>query len=89
MCVSNRRSDIDRMEQHQIVKARVCLGGLLSKILRSSSQFYKICSREVLRVTKRKTIRKWELDELSASDNFTNLKAKVLFLGRFNDIYII
>ena len=93
MCVSNWGSDIDRMEQHQIVKARVCLGELLSKILRSSRQFYKIQNggwpREVLHVTKRKTVRKWELNELNASDNFANLKAKVLFLGRFNNIYTI
>ena len=64
--LSNRESDIVWMEEYQIVKTRVCLRRLLSKFLRSSSQFYQIqvggWPGEVLHVTKTKTVRKWELN---------------------------
>ena len=52
--------------RHRLGEARVCFRGLLSKILRSSSQFYEIQAggwqREVLHVAKTKTIRRWELN---------------------------
>ena len=57
------------------MKARVCFQVLLSKIPRSSSQFYEIQTggwpREVLHVAKTKAIRRWELN---TSDNVMNLK---------------
>ena len=90
MCVSNQGSDIDRMGQDQIVKASVCLRGLLSKILRSPSQFYEIQSggwpREVLHVTKTKTVRKWKSN---TSDNSMNLRAEDFFVERCKNIYTI
>ena len=65
------------------MKARVCFRGLLSEILRNSSQFYKIrtggWSREVLLVAKTKTVRKWELN---TSDNFMNFKAEDFFVSQ-------
>ena len=82
VCISNQGSDIDWMERYQIVKARVSFRGILSKILRSSSQFNESqtggCLREVLNVAKTKTIRKWELN---TSDNFMNLRAEDFFVG--------
>ena len=52
--------------RHRLVEARVRFRGLLSKILRSSSQFYEIQAgdwqREVLPVVKTKMIRRWELN---------------------------
>ena len=79
---SNWGSDIDRMRWYQNVKARVCIRGLLSTILRSSCQFYEIISeswpREVLHVNKIKTVRKWELN---TSDNFMSLMRRVFSLG--------
>ena len=52
--------------RHRLGEARVCFRGLLSKILRSSSQFYEIQAgdwqREVLPVVKTKIIRRWELN---------------------------
>ena len=77
------------MEQHQILKARVCIRGLLSKILRSSSECYEIQSggspREVLHVTKTKNVRKLELN---TSDNFMSLRTGDFFACRCsNNIY--
>ena len=61
-CISNQRSDMDWMERYQIVKARACFRGLLSKIFRSLSQFFEIETRgwpkEVLHMAKTKTIRR-------------------------------
>ena len=52
--------------RQRLGEARVCFRGPLSKILRSSSQFYEIQAggwqREVLHVAKTKTIRRWELN---------------------------
>ena len=83
VCISNRGSGIDRMERYQIVKTGVFFRGLLSKILRSSSQFCEIqtggWSREVFHVIKKKTIRKWELN---TSDLFMNLRTESFFVGR-------
>ena len=49
----------------------------------SSRQFYEIQSggwlKEVLHVTKTKTVRKWELN---TSNNFMNLRAEDAFVGR-------
>ena len=82
VCISNQGSDIDWMERYQVVKARVSFRRILSKILRSSSQFNEIqiggWLREVLNVAKTKTIRKWELN---TSDNFMNLRAEDFFVG--------
>ena len=88
--LSNRGSDIDRMEEYQIVKTRVCLRRLLSNFLRSSSQFYEIqvggWPGEVLHVTNTKTVRKWELN---TSDEFMNLRAEDFFVGQCNNVYTI
>ena len=90
MYLSNRGSDIDRMEEYQIVKTRVCLRKLLSKFLRSSSQLYEIQVRgwpgEVLHVTKTKTVRKWELN---TSQEFMNLRAEDFFVGQCINVYKI
>ena len=52
--------------RHRLGEERVRFRGLLSEILRSSSQFYEIQAggwqREVLPVAKTKTIRRWELN---------------------------
>ena len=84
MYLSNRGSDIDRME------TRVCLRKLLSKFLRSSSQLYEIQVRgwpgEVLHVTKTKTVRKWELN---TSQEFMNLRAEDFFVGQCINVYKI
>ena len=89
MCIFSQGSDIDWMEQNQIVKARVFFRGLLSKILRSLNQFHEIQTggwpREVLHVVKTKPIRRLELN---TSDNFMNLRADDFFVGRcHNNMY--
>ena len=52
--------------RHRLGEERVRFRGLLSEILRSSSQFYEIQAggwqREVLPVAKTKIIRRWELN---------------------------
>ena len=52
--------------RHRLGEERVRFRGLLSEILRSSSQFYEIQAgdwqREVLPVVKTKIIRRWELN---------------------------
>ena len=84
VCVPNWGLDKDRMELYQIVKARVCLRGLLPKILRSSSQFYEIQSGDWPSVAcdQEKTVGKWELN---TCDNFMNLRAD-FFVGRCNNV---
>ena len=89
MCISNQGSDVDWMERYQTVKARVCVQGLLSKILRRLSQFYEIQTggwpREVLHVAKTKTIRRWELN---TSDNLMNLRPEDFLWGDVVITYI-
>ena len=89
VCISNQGSDVDWMERYQIVKARVCFQGLLSKILRRLSQFYEIQTggwpREVLHVAKTKTIRRWELN---TSDNLMNLRPEDFLWGDVVITYI-
>ena len=47
MCISNQGADIDWIERYQIVKIRVCFQGLLSKILKSLSQYCEIIDPEI------------------------------------------
>ena len=65
-------------------KRWVCLRGLLPKIFGSSTQLYEIQTggwpTEVLHVVKTRDVRKWELN---TCDKFVNLRAEVLFVGRY------
>ena len=65
-------------------KRWVCLRGLLLKIFGSSTQLYEIQTggwpTEVLHVVKTRDVRKWELN---TCDKFVNLRAEVLFVGRY------